>query len=138
MLSLAFSLRLRSVTSTTAVAPAGITAPFEPVTALVTLALKRSPTWLVFVQTLEPDARLSVAPAGIVPNLAPVPALLRVTVLPLEVTDVVGFLVVVVGVRLMLRVVVVVFVVVLGAGLAAVPAGTSVSAGCALVSLFAS
>jgi len=105
---------------------------------LVTLALKRSPTWLVFVQTLEPDARLSVAPAGIVPVLAAVPALLRVTVLPLEVTEVVGLLVVVVGVRVVLRVVVVVFVVVLGAGLAAVPAGTSVSAGCALVSLFAS
>jgi hypothetical protein len=67
-----------------------------------------------------------------------VPELLRVTVLPLEVTDVVGFLVVVVGVRVVLRVVVVVFVVVLGAGLAAVPAGTSVSAGRALVSPFAS
>jgi len=75
-----------------------------------------------------------------VPTLAAVPALLRVTVLPLEVTDVVGLLVVVVGVRVVLRVVVVVVfvVVVLGAGLAAVPAGTSVSAGCALVSLFAS
>src|ERR1700719_3769098 len=107
MLSLAFSLRFRSVTSTMAVAPAGIIAPFEPVTALVTLALKRSPTLFVFVQILEPDARLSVAPAGIVPNFAAVPALLRVTVLPLEVTDVVGFLVVVVGVRVVLRVVVV-------------------------------
>jgi len=75
-----------------------------------------------------------------VPTLAAVPALLRVTVLPLEVTDVVGLSVVVVGVKEVLRVVVVVVfvVVVLGAGLAAVPAGTSVSAGCALVSLFAS
>jgi len=46
---------------------------------------------VVFVQTLEPDARLSVAPAGIF-GLAAVPALLRVTVLPLEVTEVVGLL----------------------------------------------
>src|SRR5882757_220755 len=138
-LSLAFSLRLSSVTSTTAVAPAGITAPFDPVTALVKLALKRSPTWLVLVQTLEPAARLSVAPAGIVPTLAAVPALLRVTVLPLDVTDVVGLRVVVVGVLVVgVVVLVVVVLVVLVAGLAAVPAGTSVSAGCALVSRFAS
>src|SRR5882757_5774338 len=141
-LSLAFSLRLSSVTSTTAVAPAGITAPFDPVTALVKLALKRSPTWLVLVQTLEPAARLRVAPAGIVPTFAAVPALLRVTVLPLDVTEVVGLRVVVVGVLVavvfVVVVLVVVVVVVLGAGLAAVPAGTSVSAGCALVSRFAS
>jgi hypothetical protein len=78
-----------------------------------------------------------VAPAGIVPTLAAVPALLRVTVLPLDVTEVVGLRVVVVGVLVVL-VVVVLVVVVLGAGLAAVPAGTSVSAGCALVSRFAS
>ncbi len=90
----------------------------------------------MFVQTLEPAARLSVAPAGIVPTLAAVPAVLRVTVLPLDVTDVVGVRLVVVGVLVV--VVVVLVVVVLGAGLAAVPAGTSVSAGCALVSRFAS
>jgi hypothetical protein len=106
--------------------------------AFVTLALKRSPTWLVFVQTVEPAARLSVAPAGIVPILAPEPEGLRVTVLPLDVTEVLGvfFVVVVVG-RLVVVVVVLDVVVVVGA-LAAVPAGTSVSAGCALVSRFAS
>jgi hypothetical protein len=62
----------------------------------------------------------------------------RVTVLPLEVTDVVGVRVVVVGVR----VVVVVFVVVVRAAalgaLVAVPAGTSVRAGWADESPFAS
>jgi hypothetical protein len=91
------------------------------------------------VQIFEPDARLSVAPAGIVPTFAAVPALVRVTVLPLDVT--VGWRVVVVGVRG--RVVVVVLVVVrgaevLGAGFVVVAVGTSVSAGCAAVSRFAS
>jgi hypothetical protein len=58
-------------------------------------------------------------------------------VFPLDVTEVVGLRVVVVGVR----VVVVVFLVVVpaaGAGFFAVPAGTSVRAGCAAVSRFAS
>src|SRR4051812_29628010 len=128
-LSLAFSLRLSSVTSTLAVAPAGITAPFEPLTAFVTLAVKRSPTWLVFVQIDLFDARLRVDPAAIVPVLAPeaVPEE-RVTVLPLEVTVVVGRRVVVVGVRVV--VVVVRGVVVLDVdvfGVAAAPAGTSVN-----------
>ena len=96
------------------------------------------------MQTLEPDARLSVAPAGIVPTLAAVPAFVRVTVLPLDVTDVVGVRVVVAGVRVVVRVVVVGRVVVVrgaavvGAGVVAVPAGTSVNAGCAVVSRFAS
>jgi hypothetical protein len=95
---------------------------------------------LVFVQTLEPDARLSVAPAGIVPTLAAEPAFVRVTVFPLDVTDVVGLRVVVVGVRVVVVVFVVVVrgAVVLGAGVVAVPAGTSVNAGCAVVSRFAS
>jgi hypothetical protein len=64
----------------------------------------------------------------------------RVTVFPLDVTDVVGLRVVVVGVRVVVvRVVVVRAVVaVLGAGFVAVAAGTSVSAGCAAVSRFAS
>src|SRR5438270_3955723 len=110
-LSLAFSLRLSSVTSTVAVDPAGITAPFDPTTASVTEALKRSPTLLVLVQTFEPDARFSVAPAGIVPTLAAVPPVLRVTVLPLDVTEVVGVRVAVVGVREVERVVVVLVVV---------------------------
>jgi hypothetical protein len=62
----------------------------------------------------------------------------RVTVFPLDVTEVVGLRVVVVGVRVVVVRVVVVRAVVVGAGLVAVPAGTSVSAGCADVSRFAS
>jgi hypothetical protein len=117
------------------VAPAGITAPFEPETGFTTDAEKRSPTWFVLVQIFEPDASASSAPAGIVPTLAAEPALVLVTVLPLAVVVVVGRRVVVVGVRV---VVVVVFVVVLGAGFVADAAGTSVNAGCAAVSRFAS
>jgi hypothetical protein len=109
------------------------------VIALVTVAVKWSPTLLVLVQTFEPDVRLSVEPAAIVPTL--VPAALpdvRVTVFPLDVTEVVGLRVVVVGVRVVVVVRVVVRAVVAGAGFAVVPAGTSVSAGCAAVSRFAS
>jgi hypothetical protein len=88
------------------------------------------------VQIFEPDARLSVAPAGIVPTLAAEPAGVRVTTLPLDVVVVRGvLLVVVVGVLL---VVVVRGAEVLGAGVVAVAAGTSVSAGCAAVSRLAS
>ena len=101
--------------------------PFEPETALVSVAVKRSPTLLVLVQIFEPDARLSVAPAGIVPTFAAVPALVRVTVLPLDVT--VDFFVVVVGVRVVGLVVRAAEA--LGAGFVAVAPGTSVSAGCA-------
>jgi hypothetical protein len=95
---------------------------------------------LVLVQIFEPDESANSAPAGIVPTLRAEPALVRVTVLPLDVVVVVGLRVVVVGVRV---VVVVVLVVVraaepLGAGFVADPAGTSVSAGCAAVSRFAS
>src|SRR5919202_4940655 len=85
--SLAFSLFLRPTPSTTAVAPAGMTAPFEPVTASVTVAVKRSPTLFVFVQMREPERRLIVAPAGMRPVvLSRVPPL--VTVLPLGVVRV--------------------------------------------------
>ena len=86
------------------------------------------------VQTFVDDARLSVEPAAIVPVLDAVPLGLRVTVLPLDVVEVLGFVVVVV-----VRVVVVVFGVVVfvdAAGLVAVAAGTSVSAGCAALSPF--
>jgi hypothetical protein len=41
ILSFAFSLRLSSVISTDAVAPAGITAPFDPSTAFETVAVNR-------------------------------------------------------------------------------------------------
>ncbi|MFL5594734.1 MAG: hypothetical protein ACJ785_09000 [Gemmatimonadaceae bacterium] len=98
----------------------------------------------MLVQTVEPDARLSVAPAGIVPTRAADPALVRVTVLPLDVTEVVGR-VVVVGVRVVVRgavvrgaVVVRVGVVALGAAAVVEAAGTSVRAGCAALSRFAS
>jgi len=82
-----------------------------------------------------------------VPTLAAVPAGLRVTVLPLEVTDVVGVRVlvvgvreVVVGVRVVVRDVVVVReLAVLGAVVVGVTeaAGTSVNAGCAAESRLA-
>src|SRR6266550_311364 len=75
-----------------------------------------------------------------VPTLAAAPALVRVTVFPLDVTDVVGLRVVVVGVRVVVVVLVVVVrvAVALGAGFVAVAAGTSLSVGCAVVSRFAS
>jgi hypothetical protein len=98
----------------------------------------------LLVQTVEPDARLISDPAGIVPTRpAPVAAPLEVlvTVLPLDVTEVVGVRVVVVGVRVVVRVVVVLVVVrgVVAAAVGAVElAGTSVKAGCAAVSRFAS
>jgi hypothetical protein len=92
---------------------------------------------------VEDDARLSVEPAAIVPVLDELPLGLRVTVLPLDVVAVLGRVVVVV-----VRVVVVVFgvvVVVFGVvvfvdvpEVVAVVAGTSESAGCAVVSPFAS
>jgi hypothetical protein len=94
----------------------------------------------VFVQIFEPEVRLSVEPAAITPTLDPaeVPGV-RVTVFPLDVTEVVGLRVVVVGVRVVVvRVVVVRVAVADGAGFVTVPAGTSVSAGCAAVSRFAS
>jgi len=71
MLSFAFSLLLSFVTSITAVAPAGITAPLDPVTASFNVAEKRSPTLFVFVQTLELDASVSVVPDAIAPTLPP-------------------------------------------------------------------
>jgi hypothetical protein len=88
------------------------------------------------VQIVEDDARLSVEPAAIVPVLDALPLGLRVTVLPLAVVEVLGLVVVVV-----VRVVVVVFGVVVFvdvAGVVAVAAGTSESAGCAALSPFAS
>jgi hypothetical protein len=83
--SFAFSLRLSSVISTVAVAPAGITAPLEPVTELLTVALNRCPTRFVFVQIREFEVRLISEPAGIVPRPRSEPDVPRVTVLPLAV-----------------------------------------------------
>ena len=100
------------------------------------------------VQIFDDDARLSVEPAAIVPVLAPVPPGLRVTVLPLEVVEVVGRVVVLGRVVVPGRVVVVVVrvvVVVVGvvvfvdaAGIVPPAAGTSESVGCAVVSRLAS
>ena len=118
--------------------PAGMTAPFEPETALVTEALKRWPTLYVLVQTVWLEARLSCDPAGIVPTLAALPGEVRVTVLPLFVTDVAGAFVVVVGVRVVVFVVVVFAGAVVAAAGAVELAGTSVSAGCAALSRLAS
>src|SRR6478672_4926135 len=69
--SFVFSLRLRRVTVRLSVAPAGITAPFEPLTASSIVAVTWSPTALVFVQIREFECVLSVAPAGIVPTAPP-------------------------------------------------------------------
>src|SRR5689334_7222367 len=71
MLSFAFSLLLSFVTSITAVAPAGITAPLDPVTGSFNVAEKRSPTLFVFVQTFELDASVSVVPDAMEPTLPP-------------------------------------------------------------------
>jgi len=73
-----------------ACAPAGIVAPFAPVTALASVAVNRSPTWLVFVQTFEFERSASVVPAGIDPTplRSPAPAFpgVGVAVFPLGVT----------------------------------------------------
>ena len=90
MRSFAFSLRESSVISTVAVAPAGIVAPFEPVTELLTVALKRWPTLWVFVHTRELELRLISVPAAIVPSLPSDPPDPFVTVFPLAVVVVAG------------------------------------------------
>src|SRR5215208_7186593 len=134
--SFTFSLFLTSVTRTFAVAPAGITAPFEPVTASATVAVKVSPTLCVFVQTFWLDARLIVVPEAIIPTAPPPVAAappaaagsLFVTVLPLAVLVGVGVRVVEPLEEVVVRLggVDAVFV-----GVAAGVAGTSFSAGCA-------
>ena len=87
---------------------------------------------LVFVQTREFDARLSVEPAGIMPSARSEPPDVRVTVLPLDVVPVVGARegVVRTGVRTTgLLDDDVLGAVAAGAGATVVPAGTSLSAG---------
>jgi hypothetical protein len=136
MLSFAFSLLFSFVTSITAVAPAGITAPLEPVTASFSVAEKRSPTLFVFVQTLEPDASVSVVPDAIEPTLPPELFSPAVTVLPDGVRGgaagsglgVAGF-----GAGRDAR-----GFDVVGAGVGAGVAGTSFSCGCAALSPVAS
>jgi hypothetical protein len=76
---------LSSVISIVAVAPAGITAPFEPVTLLETVALNLCPTRFVFVQMREFDVRLISEPAGMEPSPRSEPRVPGVTVLPLGV-----------------------------------------------------
>jgi hypothetical protein len=118
-----FSLRFSFVTVRVTSEPAGITAPFVPFTDSFTVAVIRSPTLLVFVHTSEFARRLNVVPAAIVPLFVAVPAP-RVTVLPLFVFVGADDRVLVAG-RLLL---------VVGAVFPAF-AGTSVSCGCAAVSL---
>lgn len=137
ILSLAFSLRLSVVAVIVTVAPAGIVTPFEPLTGEATVAVTRSPTFVLFVQTRDVECSVSSVPAAIVPAAPPPvpPVVPRVTVLPLEV-----FVGVVVVVRVVVvgRVVVVRGVVVRGVVVAGVVAGTSVSCGCAALSRLAS
>jgi len=73
------------------VAPAGIVAPFEPVTLLPTVAVTWSPTLLLPVHTFDAAFVVSVVPAGIIPTAPPLfaaslPFAFDVTVLPLAVT----------------------------------------------------
>src|SRR2546423_10756042 len=68
--SLAFSLRLSCVTVMLTVAPEGIATPLEPVTASVVVAVTRSSTLLVFVQTFSLDASEMVVPAAMAPDVA--------------------------------------------------------------------
>src|SRR6185503_6189646 len=119
-------------------APAGITAPLEPVTAFCTVAVNLSPTLLVLVQTVDVGESESVVPAAIEPTAPPPlpPVLGRVTVLPLGVVvGVLGRLVVGVlgrvvdGREVAGR---------LGVFVAGGFAGTSESCGCAALSRFAS
>jgi hypothetical protein len=65
------TLRFSSVTSIETLDPAGNVTPLVPVTLSVRLAVKRSPTLLVFVQTLLPEASASDVPDAIVPVLGP-------------------------------------------------------------------
>ncbi len=71
MLSPADSLRFTDVTSSTALAPTGITTPLEAVTAWVRVAVKRSPGVLVLVQICWPAARFSEVPAETTPITRP-------------------------------------------------------------------
>src|SRR5574338_1598776 len=82
MLSFAFSLRLSFVTSRTTVAPDGIVTPFVPVTASVVVAVSRSPTLFVFVQTFCPDASVRLVPDATSPTPPAEPFSPGVTVLP--------------------------------------------------------
>jgi hypothetical protein len=73
------------VTSSTAVAPAGITTPLDPDTASARVAVMRSPTLLVLVQTRCPELSERLVPAETTPTvpsvLPPVEGALT-TVLP--------------------------------------------------------
>src|SRR3954467_9191599 len=82
MLSFAFSLLLSFVTSITAVAPAGITAPLEPVTGSFNVAEQRPPPLFLFVQTFADDASVSAVPDAIAPTLPPELFSPAVTALP--------------------------------------------------------
>src|SRR6185437_530705 len=146
MFSPAWLLRPSDVTSSTAVAPAGITTPLDPDTASASVAVMRSPTLLVLVQTRCPELSERLVPAETTPTvpsvLPPVEGALT-TVLPEGVVTGAGARVSGDGAGAGLR----------GGGATATRrfsttaarggagggvVGTSLSCGCAAVSLFAS
>jgi hypothetical protein len=133
-LSPTFSLCFTDETWSTTFEPAGITAPFEPVTASCTVAVKRSPGLWVFVQMRSPDASVSVVPAAIEAMRPSLPAGVRVSVFPdavvRGVVDV-GVVGRVDGRDVEGREVLGRGAEVVGAGVVGVFAGTSVSCGCA-------
>jgi hypothetical protein len=126
------------------VAPAGIVAPFEPVTGCCTVAVTWSPTAFVPVQIFDDEFVVSVAPAGIIPTAPPpvsfddAPLGFDVTVFPFEVVvaagGITGGLLGREGVRGVVRSGARFFVGDLaadGAGASGVVAGTSFNCGCA-------
>src|ERR1019366_1268754 len=66
-LSFEFSLRVDSSTFSTTLLPAGITAPSEPATDSLSVAVKRSPGLNVFVQTRASGRTANEVPAFSVP-----------------------------------------------------------------------
>src|ERR1700722_2435370 len=68
MLSLALLLGLSDEISSTTVAPAGNTTPFDPGTSWDKEAVNRSPMLFVLVHTCCPDVSAKLVPAGIVPT----------------------------------------------------------------------
>src|SRR6185437_12326649 len=78
----ALPLRCRSATCISTFEPAGMVAPLDPTTALLTEPLNLSPVLFVFVHTLSSDVKLIDVPDGIVPNVTSLPAGVTATLLP--------------------------------------------------------
>src|SRR5687767_12048226 len=90
MLSPARALLFSDEIETTALAPAGMTVPFAPITAFEICALNLSPILFVLVHTRSPAASEISEPAEIVPIARSVPPGAVVSVLPLSVMRVEG------------------------------------------------